>query len=53
LASSAWLLGEAIHPQDLAATAMIGAALVLVLAEQMRAKERVTAAQPARHPRRG
>lgn len=48
LASSAWCLGEAVHPQDIAAIAMIGAALVLVLAEQMRAKEPMAAPVPTR-----
>ncbi|HJU18648.1 MAG TPA: DMT family transporter [Stellaceae bacterium] len=51
LASSAWFLGEAIHPQDLAAMAMIGAALVLVLAEQARTRERTPTPAPARERR--
>lgn len=47
LASSALFLGEAVHPQDIAAIAMIGAALLLVLAEQRRAKEPPAAPLPA------
>lgn len=50
LFSSAWMVGERIHPQDLAAIAMIGAALLLVLAERVRAKERLAAPRPARRP---
>lgn len=52
LVSSAWLLGERIRPQDIAAMAMIGAALTLVLAEQARMRERGAAAMPAGRPRR-
>jgi drug/metabolite transporter (DMT)-like permease len=52
LASSAVFLGERVHPQDIAAIAMIGAALVLVLAEQMRAREPMAAPIPTRRPRR-
>ncbi len=48
LFSSAWIVGERIHPQDLAAMAMIGAALVLVLAEQVHTRERLAAAEPTR-----
>ncbi len=52
LASSAWLVGERIHPQDLAAMAMIGAAVALVLAEGARGTERFVAVRPApRRPR--
>jgi drug/metabolite transporter (DMT)-like permease len=52
LASSAWLLGERIRPQDIAAMAMIGTALTLVLAEQARVRERAAAAMPAGRSRR-
>lgn len=34
--SSAWLIGERLGPQDLAAMALIGAALAIMLAEQIR-----------------
>ncbi|MGH7099207.1 MAG: DMT family transporter [Stellaceae bacterium] len=52
LFSSAWFLGEAVHPQDIAAIAMIGAALFLVLAEPRRTREPPAAPRPARHARR-
>jgi drug/metabolite transporter (DMT)-like permease len=51
VASSVWLAGETLHPHDLAAMAMIGAALVLVLAEQLRIRGRRSVAGAAR--RRG
>ncbi len=41
--SSVWLAGERLHPHDLAAIAMIGIALVLVLAEQRRLRSRRSA----------
>lgn len=44
VAASVWLAGETLHPHDLAAMAMIGAALALVLAEQLRIRRRASAA---------
>lgn len=38
--SSVWLGGEVLHPHDAAAIAMIGAALLLVSAEQLRLRRR-------------
>jgi drug/metabolite transporter (DMT)-like permease len=40
--SSVWLAGETLHPHDVAAMAMIGAALVLVLVEQLRVRRAQT-----------
>jgi drug/metabolite transporter (DMT)-like permease len=36
VAASGWIAGETLHPHDMAAMSMIGAALVLVLFEQLR-----------------
>ncbi len=38
--SSVWLVGETLHPHDLMAIAMIGAALLLVMIEQLRLRRR-------------
>ena len=46
VASSAWLVGERLHPRDRAAMAMIGAALLLVLVEQLRARRRAATDPP-------
>ena len=40
VASSAWFLGEELHPRDFAAMALIASALLLVIAEQTRARPR-------------
>jgi drug/metabolite transporter (DMT)-like permease len=41
--SSVWLAGETLHPHDIVAIAMIGAALLLVIAEQLRLRRRPVA----------
>jgi drug/metabolite transporter (DMT)-like permease len=46
VASSAWLLGERLYPRDLAAMALIGGALLLVLVEQLRARRRAATDPP-------
>ncbi len=49
VASSVCVAGETLHPDDLAAIALIGAALVLVIAEQLaRRREAAAPAGPAR-----
>ena len=40
VASSAWFLGEALHPCDFVAMGLIASALLLVIAEQIRARPR-------------
>jgi drug/metabolite transporter (DMT)-like permease len=52
VASSAWLLGERLYPRDFAAMALTGAALLLVLAEQLRARRRA-ATDPPGYPGQG
>jgi drug/metabolite transporter (DMT)-like permease len=49
VASSVWLAGETLHPHDVAAIALIGAALILVVLEQLaRRRDTKAPADPAR-----
>ena len=50
VAASVWLAGETLHPHDIAAMALIAAALLLVLAEQLRLRRRAPALAAARRP---
>lgn len=47
--SSVWLAGETLHPHDVAAIAMIGTALVLVVIEQLRSRRRAFPLAGRRH----